>query len=61
MKRACFESNASLFHQLIARFGFALSPMVIFKQPDAMIADENNIAIMNVGDLFGMRTNTIAF
>jgi len=61
MKRACFESGASLSPLLIARFGFAPFPMVIFKQPDAMIAGENNIGIMNVGGLFAMRTNTIAF
>ena len=61
MKPVCFESGASPYHLLIARFGFALFPMVIFKQPDAMIADENNIAIMNVGGPFAMRTNMIAF
>src|SRR6059058_3071962 len=55
MKRACFESGASPYHLLIARFGFALFPMVIFKQSDAMIADENNIGIMNVGVPFAMK------
>ena len=37
MKRACFESGASPYHLLIARFGFALLPTVIFKQPDANV------------------------
>src|SRR5207237_7874088 len=61
MKRACFESGASPYHLLIARFGFVLFPLVIFKQPDATTADENHIDIINVGVPFAMRTNTIAF